>query len=394
LTPSIARFRVFLILVAGAVAASTRPLPAACQTPSPSVSLGFGVDTTISDVRSIFGLVRAYLAKPDSSSRSRGLWSGATDSDPRLGDVAAGLAYQGFPATIVGVIPAMPGDSVYIVKILHARTDSTRHVQPIALQRLFAIRESESQFGFRLASALPRLTSAWQRRTEGRITFWYEPGLSPNPAKIHRAAQFVDSVTRLFGVAPAEHFNAYIGSSYEDVLRAIGLDFFTQASGSGEGRGGLNLGKGILLIGNPAIGEAYDHEFVHSVLNHFPAGNALTAEGVATWLGGSQGRTPRQMYQLLNDYLRNHPEATLAELLNSGVETGAKLGTDLRYATGALVAESLYRKQRIAGVRSFYQQKGDTATLLNELANQLELPKSETIDNWWRKEAARASENR
>lgn len=311
--------------------------------------------------------------------------------DRQVGDIAAGLADQGFPATIVGVIPAMPGDSVYIVKILHARSDSARHVQPIALQRLFAIQETGAQFGFRLGSALPRLTSDWERRIAGRITFWYEPGQHPNPAKIHRAALFVDSVTRLFDVAPAEHFNVYVGASYEDVLRAIGLDFFTEASGPGEGRGGLNLGKGILLVGNPAIGEAYDHEFVHSVLNHFPAGNALMPEGVATWLGGSRGRTPRQMYELLNDYLRSHPDATIAGLLDSGFETGAKLGTDLRYATGALVTEALYRKQGIAGVRSFYQQKGDTPTLLTELARRLELAPSESIDSWWRQEAARAA---
>src|SRR5467141_2424991 len=102
------------VLIIGLVQAGSLP----AQEPSPSVSTGFGVDTAITDVRNVVSLVRAYLAKPDSSARSRGLWSTATEFDRTVGDLTAGRANQGFPATVVGVIPAMPGDSVYIVRIL------------------------------------------------------------------------------------------------------------------------------------------------------------------------------------------------------------------------------------------------------------------------------------
>lgn len=96
----------------------------AAQTPSPSVTLGFGVDTTITDVRDIVALVRAYLAQPDPSARTRGLWTASTEFDRRVGDITAlrGV-YQGFPATVAGVIPAAPNDSIYLVRILYARGD-------------------------------------------------------------------------------------------------------------------------------------------------------------------------------------------------------------------------------------------------------------------------------
>jgi hypothetical protein len=371
--------------------------PVDAQVPSPTVSLGFGVDTSITDVRSIVRLTRAYLARPDSSARSRGLWSVSSEFDRRVGDIA-GEAYQGFPAAVIGVTPAQPGDSVYVVKILYASADSARHIAPLALQRIFAVRERGAPFLFRLSSALPRLTSTWERRASGRLSFWYAPGQRPNPAKIDGAARFVDSVAKLFSVPVPRHLDVYIGASIDEVHRAIGLDFFPEASGPGEGRGGLNLGSGVLLVGDPAIGEAYLHEFVHAVLGpSLPAGNGLLAEGVATWLGGSRGRSPHEMYVLLHDYLETHPSLPFSGLLHIDSENVAtKMGTDLRYAIGALVANALYRQQGIAGVRKCYQLKGDTDTLLRECGRQLGLPANSdrSIDGWWRAEAARASVNR
>jgi hypothetical protein len=94
-------------------------------------------------------------------------------------------AYQGFPATIVSVASDGPGDSVYVVRVLYAQADSTgARIAPLALQRLYAVRESGASFGFRLAGALPRLTREWEQRTEGRVTFWYAPGQRPDPVNL------------------------------------------------------------------------------------------------------------------------------------------------------------------------------------------------------------------
>lgn len=368
------------------------------QEPVPRVSVGFGIDTTITDVRDVMQLMRAYLARPDSSARSRRLWSTATEFDRQVGDVTMGQAYQGFPATIIGVTPApnAPDGSVYVVKVLYARTDSTRRVMPLALQRLYAIREPDGPFPFRLSGALPRLTRAWERRSMGRMTFWYAPGQHPNEAKIVSAVHFVDSVATLFGVTPPKHLDVYITASGDEAERAIGLDFFPEAAGPGGGHGSLNLGSGIVLVGNPAIGEAYSHEFVHAVLNPtLPAGSALFAEGVATWLGGSQGRTPHQMYALLHQYQEAHPTVTLANLLHDDpIAGGARAWTDLTYATGALVVDAVYRRAGIPGLRGLARMRGDPDAIVAALPAQLGLTASgpDALDRWWRNEAQRAEE--
>ncbi|HWL40414.1 MAG TPA: hypothetical protein VNO75_09265 [Gemmatimonadaceae bacterium] len=357
------------------------------------MSLSWGIDTTVTDIRNIVSLVRAYLAKPDSSARSRGLWSTSTDFDRRVGDLTVN-AYQGFPATIVGITPDASGDGAYVVKILHASADSTRRrITPLALQRLYAVREAGGPFSFKLASALPRLTSHWERRSQGRLRFIYAPGQHPNPERIDRAAAFVDSVTKLFRVPAPTHLDVYITASIDEAERAIGFDFSVQA---GDGRGGKTLTQfNTILAGDPRTGEAYLHEFVHAVLvPTFPFNNGIFNEGVATWLGGSQARTPQQMYALLRQYQIARPTLTISKFLREDPpDAGAQAWSDADRATSALVVDTIYRRRGIDGLRAFALLKHDTDTLLAALPTQLGLASADpaALDRWWRIEAERAS---
>jgi hypothetical protein len=378
------------LLAAVVIAAPAVP----AQVPAPTVSVSFGVDTTITDIGDIVRLVRAYLAKPDSSARSRGLWSTATDFDRRVGDLTTS-AYQGFAATIVGVASDGPGDSVYVVRVLYASADSTRRrISPLALQRLFAVRESGTPFRFRLAGALPRLTREWEQRTKGRVTFWYAPGQHPNPAKISHASSFVDSVTTLFHVPPPQRLDMYLGRSLEEVQRATGLDFFPAASAD-RGLGGGAMAAGIVLVGNPAVGEGYVHELAHAILGPtFPSRNRLFAEGVATWLGGSRGRTAEEMYARLRQIQTARPALTLEQVLNNDIpDAAAEEMTEAFYATGALVVDAVYRRAGIDGLRALAQLNGEPSILFATLPAQLGLSGSDqsALNRWWRAQSARTS---
>jgi hypothetical protein len=395
LSPFVQRSR--FVVAAFVSVAFVIPAQAHAQVAPPTVSVSFGIDTTIADVGHIVGLVRAYLANPDSSARSRGLWSTATDFDRRVGDLTA-EAYQGFPATIVSIASDGPGDSVYVVRILYASADSTRRrISPLALQRLYAVREPGAQFDFRLSGALPRLTAEWEKRTKGRVTFWYAPGQHPSPAKISHASSFVDSVATLFQVALPKHLDMYLGRSFEEVQRAIGLDFFPEASAD-RGRGGRGLPSGIVLVGNPAVGEAYVHELAHVILGPtFPSRNRLFAEGVATWLGGSRGRTPQEMYVRLRQIQLARPALTLGQVLNNDIpDAAAEEMTEAFYATGALVVDTVYRRAGITGLRALALLNNDPNVLLAALPAQLGLNTSDqaALNTWWRAQTARIANAR
>jgi hypothetical protein len=382
------------VRILGFLAAILITAQAGAQGPPPTVTVSFGIDTTITDVGAIVRLVRAYLAKPDSSARSRGLWSTATDFDRRVGDLTT-EAYQGFPATIISLASDGPGDSVYVVRILYASSDSTgQRISPLALQRFYAVRDAGAQFGFKLSGALPRLTRDWEQRTKGRVTFWYAPGQHPNPARISHASSFVDSVATLFQVPPPNHLDMYVTGSLEEAQRAIGLDFFPAATAD-RGLGGRALFGGIVLAGNPGMGEGYVHEVAHVILGPtFPIRNGFFNEGVATWLGGSRGRTPEQTYARLSQIQAARPGLTLAQVLRHDIpDATAEEMTDAFYATGALVVGAVYRRAGIAGLRAFAQLSGDPSLLIAALPAQLGLSSSDqsALDRWWRAEAARIS---
>ena len=375
--PFAVAFGVCLCLVGGS---------AASQTPAPSVSLGFGVDTSIAEVREIVRLTRAYLTRPDSSARSTGLWRTGAPSDPRTSDLAT-KAYLGFPAAIVAVTGTGPGDSVFIVKVLHATSDSTgRTISPLALQRFYAVRAIGAPFGWQLASPLPILTRGWARRDVARVTFWYEPGQKQDPAKAQRAALFVDSVARLFDVSPPKHLDVYMTASTEAGERLVGLDFFPDGSGPGTGLGGRTLSTaGILFLGDPHVGEDYLHEFVHAVLGPtIPSGSAVFGEGVAVWLGGSHEKSRRTMYSLLAQYQSTHPDVSMAQVLRAEAPGGGD-ATNALYATSGLIIDAIYRESGIPGLRRFAQVRGSPDDIIRALPEYISGAAGD-IDRWWRNE--------
>ena len=360
------------------------------QTPAPSVSTSFGVDTTITEVRDIVRLTRAYLANPDSSARSRGLWSKRSAFDARYGDLAAEV-YQGFPATILGVTGTGPGDSVFVVKVIHASADSTgKRITPLAMQRFYAVRAPGSTYGWQLSSPLPRLTRHWARRDAGRITFWYAPGQRPSPQRAQQASQFVDSVARLFAVPPPSHLDAYVTGTMDEGQRVLGLDFSPENSGPGTGFGGRGGGPGILLLSDPRVGEAYLHELVHAVLGPtVESRNSIFGEGVAVWLGGSQARSPKEMYSFLREYQRAHPEVSIDELFN-GSPAGGYDAVAALYATRGLIVESIYRRSGIGGLRRFAQARGSPSEILKTLPSYVDGAGSD-LNKWWRVAAKEAA---
>lgn len=359
------------------------------QTPARSVTTSFGVDTSIAEVRDIVHLTGAYLARPDTSARTRGLWSTRSSFDVRYGDLAM-EAYQGFPATIIGVTGTGPGDSVFVVKIIHGSADSAgTHLQPIALQRIYAVRAPGSPYGWQLSAPLPRVTRNWAHHDFGRLTYWYAPGVTPSPIKARRAASFVDSVAKLFDVKPPQHLDAYVTATMDEGQRLFGLDFSLENSGPGTGLGGRGGGAGILILSNPQLGEAYLHELVHAVLGPtVESRNSIFGEGVATWLGGSSGRSLQELYNSLHQYQLSHPNVSLDQVLQGGGGEGQDAVMAI-YGTRGLIVDSIYRSSGIAGLREFGKIAGPPTELIKELPKYIKGMDPDP-NQWWKQETEKA----
>lgn len=357
---------------------------ASAQSPQP-VSLGFGIDTTRADVRSIVRLAVAYVARNGTAPLPDPLWLDAEQRAGRRHDLAANFVFQGFPATVVGVIPTGPANDEYVVKLLFARIDGTGNVQPIALERLYAVRQAGD---WRLSGALDRLTRDWTIERTGLLRFHYAPGFTPDVHKREQAAAFVDSVARMFAVPPPPLLDYYVTRSTEEYHRILGLDFFVLPSGPDEGRGGQAIPEAdVVLAGDPQQGEAYLHELVHSVLQRDTprsSWNGIVTEGIATWLGGSRGRPAASMIELLRDYQRQYSQTTLRQLLEGPSPFGwRKEETDAFYATGALIAATAMAESGVRGLRALLATEPGTDAAFAAI-ERIRPASTRNAEDWWR----------
>lgn len=161
------------------------------------LAIGFGVDTVRSPDREILALYRHYLLHRLDSIRPHPDWAGAEQARWPVFDLLSGYVYQGFQDfTIVHLAPAAGLDSTYLIRTLISSVDdSTREVRPLALYRVYVIRDGGHWV---LANALPRLTRAWTRETIGRVTFIHPPTRPLARARAAAAAAFVDSLAGAF----------------------------------------------------------------------------------------------------------------------------------------------------------------------------------------------------
>lgn len=116
----------------------------------PRVDLGWGVDTVTAawaeaswhaSVRDIFVAWRDYLLTDAYLQTPTKHWSSGEQREWPAYDLTAGIAYKGMPGTVLDIRPI--GNGEFIVKTLFASA-SHQVIRPVALTRVFAVRESAS----------------------------------------------------------------------------------------------------------------------------------------------------------------------------------------------------------------------------------------------------------
>lgn len=136
----------------------------------------------------------------------------------------------------------------------------------------------------------------------------------------------------------------------------------------------------MILVGNSAFGEDHRHELTHSVLAPLtwtPNTAGIINEGTATWLGGSLGKSFRDVMKEYAAFLTAHPAITLDSVLTVGEHD---LGTR---PAGAALVEMTYRHGGIAAVKALMAGGRTDAQLRAALEKGLEMSWPE-IERRWR----------
>jgi len=369
------------------------PGVALCQQPS-RVTVGLGVDTADATVAAIVRTTSEYFRSRGAGHARTTLWNAREQKDRHDYDLTADFVFQGLDATIVGVTSTREDDAEYVVRTLFAFGDSSKGTfRPVALQRLYATKAGGG--AWELSSALPRLTAGWVTRDVRFITYHMPDSWRFDEEKAQRAARFLDSAARAVQVPRPVHVDYYLTPSAEEMYRVIGLDYFIRQSGSAGRVGGKSFPHdGLVFSGDPSLGEAYLHELAHVAIGvEFPEGarSTLLNEGFATWLGGSHGRSYREMIKVLSDYQQANPQVRFWSLVDEDPRLAWDADeTDALSATGALVFDVVNTHFGVWGVKKLLGLRGRSNRAVEpELRLMLEITQS--MDDWWRTETARVA---
>lgn len=344
------------------------------------LAVGFGVDTVRSPNREIIGLWLEYLrARPDSS-RPSPHWSVAEQAQWPVFDLVSPYVYQGFlHYTVVHLAPAVGLDSTYLIRTLvSAVTDPGQDVKPLAMYRVFAVRENGTWV---LANALPRLTRAWPRLRYGHITFAYPPTRRVDRGRLKATARFADSLAKAFRVQVPDTIRYFFSDDLIDTFQALGIDFFPTGSDTVGGRAVPR--NRLVLVGSSTSGEAYRHEVAHVILGDIVSSNTagLVAEGLMTWAGGSAGLPFDALLPALADYVRAHPDVTLEGIMtNTPLRDGA---LDVGYDGLAVLCEMVHEKGGVPAIRRLLGAGTDPEQVVLTAASILDVPPRE-LDARWR----------
>ena len=378
--PSVKRRFSLILCVIGLTAA-----PLAAQIPQ--VIPGWGVDAAKaawdesawqSSAEEIYDAWREYLQTNPGALRPNPRWSAAEQEQWPAYDLTASIAYKGFPATVLDIRPSGSEQTgEFVVRTLFANsTGEQREIRPVALTRVFAVRE---QGRWVFSNALPRMTRDWRRVTVGPITYVVPQDRPFDQVRAERLVAFSDSLATAFEVESLEGLTYYVADDPEEVHRIMGVGWTFGSLGYGY----ASPWNRLIFSGDPVFGEENRHEMVHVVLGPLTGpGNThgIVSEGVATWLGGTTGRTYEELRQEYAAHVRAHPDLTLDAILedpNRGWNPA-----------GALLVSMVHRAGGVPAVRELLTS-GRTDEELRKALQRLLGMEMAQISQEWREEILR-----
>jgi hypothetical protein len=196
----------------------------------------------------------------------------------------------------------------------------------------------------------------------GRIEFVVE-GRPVDRLRAERASAFADSLAGAFGVQRIDSLTVFVARSPESLHHAMGVEW----TFGGQGHGYALAANRMVLSGDARFAEENRHELVHVVLapiHEERRTHGIIGEGVATFYGGTAGRSYVELLEEYARYLAESDEVTLDVIL-------AGEGTDRGwYPAGAVLVDLVHERGGAGAVMELMRSgrgDGELKTALERL---------------------------
>lgn len=354
----------------------------------PRVDLGWGLDLEVAPwtdaiwhgaVSEIYAVWREYLLSDPHMQAPTRLWSAAEQERWPGYDLTAGIAYKGMPATVLDIRPADREAQEFVVRTLFASVSAEGGgIRPVALTRVYALREDGRWV---LGNALPRLTRGWRQMDVGPVTYVIHRELSFDVERAERAVEFARSLAANLSLPEIEEAMYVLAPSPEELHRVMGVDWTFGSQGHGYA---LPWNR-LILSGDPVFGEDNRHELTHFVIGPILAErrtHPIVNEGLATWLGGTVGRTFEELVVEYAQFLQKNPHVELDSVLEA---TGPDVGW---YPAGAVLVEMAHDRGGWSAVRQLLTSGRSNEELRGALTELLAAPWDVIAERWKEKVSA------
>lgn len=280
--------------------------------------------------------------------------------------------YMGFP---VHVLSIKFTDELCEIKaqFSYCKEDGSPYV--LAIVNYYAKKENGK---YVLYNALSVNKIQWSCTTVGMVDFYYPKYHNLDYGKAQKLNDFISQICSNFELRP-KPFEYYLADDFDEIQRLKGFDYYMGMGGNNQPRGKAAEGK--VYCGG--LGEYYIHEVFHVQIDkHFPKAHFWISEGVATLLGGSRGKDLKWHIHRTNQYLQNHPEIDLNNLLQLKNVDGT---TSYHYVLGGLITQKLFERGGWNLLKSTMQKVTTDEEYYRMIETYLGIKKSE-LNNYLRKQ--------
>lgn len=185
----------------------------------------------------------------------------------------------------------------------------------------------------------------WNTYKTKNINYIVNNDITIDTTKCKEAQRFLDSLSRMWDKPLTQSVDYYVSNSSESINRIVGFDF-SFFGGFGNGMAGRN-GR-YLFVGNEDF--TYYHELVHLVFNG--ANNRLLSEGIATYFGGTNGKTFAEVKSEFRKKYYQLDKAKIAEICGYP-------GQSSYYVLGSIICELIVKEKGIKGIRTLLDTIGN-----------------------------------
>jgi hypothetical protein len=336
------------------------------------IALNPGIDTSSIEHKEILTLwknyVNTYPSKDNNeylkfwNKEEKQLWE---NPDLTLHGIGDQSIFSMGSKTVLSILPHE--NDYYQIKTAFGWNDSTHHFYLLCITNHYAKKVNDK---YKLFSALKANSSNLSISKTPEYSTYTIKGKSIPKHTLDSLSEFNQKLRKDYKIEEVKKLNIIYGEKSQELYHVLGFDFNLMSSTNNPSSGMSNVSNKMIFLSGLA---SLFHETTHIYINPlFPESPLL--EGVATFYGGSMGKSLNDGIIFLNNYVNQNPQINLYEKFKA---RNFYINNELNpiYVLQGLLIKLAFNKEGTQGIINLLSIKTDEEIFENffKLKNEKEI---------------------